>query len=150
MKNPVKILLVTAGLFLFSACVSSTVVADGWKSADEIKSRIIVPVFPERDFVVTDFGAKGDGETDCTGAFAKAIAVCNESGGGRVVVPAGKFLTGAIHLRSNVNLHLNKNAVILFSTEPVKYLPPVFTRWEGVECMNYSALIYAYRQENIA
>jgi polygalacturonase len=60
------------------------------------------------------------------------------------------FLTGAIHLRSRINLVLAKGAVLRFSTDPAKYLPAVYTRWEGVECMNYSALIYAYDQENIA
>ncbi len=67
-----------------------------------------------------------------------------------MVVPPGVFLTGAIHLKSKVNLFLSKGAVLRFSTDPAMYLPAVFTRWEGVECMNYSALIYAYEQENIA
>jgi polygalacturonase len=66
------------------------------------------------------------------------------------VVPAGTFLTGAIYLKSNVNLYISKDAVVKFSTDPNQYLPAVFTRWEGVECMNYSALIYAYGEKNIA
>jgi len=65
------------------------------------------------------------------------------------VVPAGEFLTGAILLKSNVNLHLAEGATLKFSTDPAKY-PLVFTRWEGIECMNYSPLIYALEQENIA
>jgi len=99
---------------------------------------------------VGDYNAVGDGSTDCTGAFARAIDACHEAGGGRVVIPSGVYLTGAIHLKSHVNLHLLKGAVLRFSTDPRKYLPLVYTRWEGVECMNYSALIYALEQENIA
>jgi polygalacturonase len=67
-----------------------------------------------------------------------------------VVVPRGTYCTGAIQLKSNVNLHLMEGAVLKFSTDPHQYLPVVFTRWEGIECMNYSALIYAFEQKNIA
>jgi polygalacturonase len=115
-----------------------------------ILSRIVPPTFPSRDFVITDYGAVGDGVADCTGAFAGAITACNEAGGGRVVVPAGKFLTGPIHLRSNVNLHVVKDATILFTTNTAAYLPVVFTRYECTEVMNYSPLIYAFGQKNIA
>src|SRR5262245_22535225 len=76
---------------------------------------IKVPVFPKRDFVITDFGAKPDGKTDNTDAIRKAIAACHDAGGGRVVIPAGEWLTGAIHLKSDVNLNLAKDAVLSFS-----------------------------------
>ena len=59
-------------------------------------------------------------------------------------------MSGAIHLKSNVNLYISKKATIKFYTDPAKYLPVVFTRFESVECYNYSPLIYAYEQENIA
>src|SRR5437588_6832537 len=106
---------------------------DPWSQASQILARIKAPVFPAHDFPITKFGAVANGKADCTEAFAKAIDACNKSGGGRVVVPAGEFLTGAIHLRSNVNLHLAKNATIKFSQDPKKYLPVVFTRWAGME-----------------
>ncbi len=122
----------------------------GWDAVPSILKRIFPPAFPDKDFIVTKFGAVGNGKTDCSRAFRKAIEKCNASGGGRVVVPKGTFLTGAIHLKSNVNLYISKNATIRFSVDPKKYLPVVFTRWEGVECMNYSPLIYSYEQENIA
>jgi polygalacturonase len=122
----------------------------GWEQADEILNRVKVPQFPDKDFNITDYGAVGDGKANCTEAFRKAITAANEAGGGRVVVPAGEFLCGAIHLMSNVNLHLLDGAVIRFSTDPNMYLPVVYTRWEGVECMNYSPPVYAYQQENIA
>lgn len=121
-----------------------------WTAVPAIMKRISAPVFPARDFRLTEFGAVADGKTDATEAFRKAIAACGQAGGGRVVVPPGRFLTGAIHLRSNVNLHLEDGATILFSQNPDHYLPVAPTFWEGVQCMNYSALIYANDQQNIA
>src|SRR3989441_2671882 len=123
---------------------------DPWSQASQILARIKAPVFPARNFPITKFGAVGNGKAECTEAFAKAIDACNKAGGGRVVVPAGEFLTGAIHLRSNVNLHVAINATIKFSRDPRKYLPVVFTRWEGMELMSYSPFIYAFEQKNIA
>ena len=122
----------------------------GWADVDAILARIVAPVFPDRAFDITKFGAVGDGVRDCTSAFRDAIAACAAAGGGRVIVPAGRFLTGAIHLRSRINLHVSDGATIAFSREPKQYLPVVFTRWEGVELMNYSALIYAFEQKDIA
>jgi polygalacturonase len=122
----------------------------GWDAFPALLKRISPPVFPDKNFNVTKFGAVGNGKTDCTNAFKRAIEKCNASGGGKVIVPKGIYLTGAIHLKSNVNLYISKEATIKFSTDPKKYLPVVFVRWEGVECMNYSPLIYAYEQENIA
>ena len=122
----------------------------GWDAVPSILKRIAPPVFPHRDFNVTSFGAVGDGTIDCSSAFNQAIEKCSADGGGRVVVPKGTYLVGAIHLKSNVNLYVSLEATIRFSTDPSKYLPVVFARWEGVECMNYSALIYAFEQENIA
>ncbi|HRB13583.1 MAG TPA: glycoside hydrolase family 28 protein, partial [Vicinamibacteria bacterium] len=124
--------------------------ADPWSRLPGILAGIKAPVFPNRDFPITSFGAKPDGATDATEAFRKAIAECVRAGGGRVVVPAGEFLTGPIHLKSGVNLHVQKGATVRFSTDPNRYLPVVKTRFEGVEVMNYSPLIYALGQENIA
>jgi polygalacturonase len=123
----------------------------GWDLLDQILSGIKAPTFPERDFAITDFGATEGGKADCKGAVDKAITACHQAGGGRVVVPAGKWLVaGPIHLKSKVNLHVAKDARVLFSTTPADYLPVVFTRFEGTEVMNYSPLIYAIDQENVA
>lgn len=124
--------------------------ARAWAQVPQILKRIVPPKFPARDFVVTQYGAVGDGATDCTKAFRAAIEACTKAGGGRVVVPKGTFLTGAIHLRNNVNLHVTKDATILFSTNTADYMPPVFTRFECTEVMNFSGLIYAFEQKNIA
>lgn len=124
--------------------------AEEWAQVPAILRRIKPPVFAKRDFLITKFGAVADGHTDCTAAFHSAIAACNKAGGGRVLVLAGVFQTGAIHLKSNVNLQVDAGATIKFSRDANKYLPVVFSRWEGVELMNYSPFIYAFEQENIA
>jgi polygalacturonase len=142
------IVIAAVCVVLLSGCAGQA--NSGWGQTDKILSRIKAPQFPAKDFTITDYGAVGDGKTDCTQAINKAVTIANKAGGGRVVVPAGTFLTGAIYLKSNVNLYISKDAVVKFSTDPNQYLPAVFTRWEGVECMNYSALIYAYGEKNIA
>ena len=80
--------------------------AGSWAQADAIVRGITLPTFPGRTFDITAFGAVADGMYSCTGAIRKAIAACGAAGGGRVIVPNGRFLTGAIRLESNVNLHL--------------------------------------------
>jgi polygalacturonase len=80
-----------------------------------------VPSFPERSFPITNFGAVGDGHTLNTVAFAKAIDACVLAGGGHVVVPAGLWLTGPIVLKSNVDLHADRGALIQFTTDHNAY-----------------------------
>ncbi len=111
---------------------------------------IKLPMFPERDFVITDYAAKPDDLAGNTDAIRKAIAACYAAGGGRVVVPGGVWPTGAMHLKSHVDLHLAKDAVLSFSDNPKDYLPAVRSSWEGWECYNYSPPIYAYDCENVA
>ena len=118
--------------------------------ADEIINSIKPLEFPNKTFNILEFGAVGDGITNNTNAILKAIDSCNKVGGGKVIIPSGKFLTGPIHLKSNVNLHLEEDAEVLFSTNYKDYLPLVHTSYEGQELMNYSPLIYAYKQKNIA
>jgi len=153
--SSVSVLLLVA---LTSAASTSLARADGsasvapgsfsFSESESILARIKAPQFPAHDFSITDFGAAAG--ADCTVAIRKAIEACNAAGGGRVVVPAGEWLTGAVHLKSNVNLYLAKGSTLRFSTDPAAYLPVVHTRWEGIECMNYSPFIYAWEQENIA
>ncbi len=154
-----QILILIAALSLASCSMTSTNTnsgstiadkSDPWSQVPAILKQIKRPVFRNKDYPITSYGAVADGKTDCTEAIRKAIEACNQEGGGRVVVPEGKFLTGAIHLKSNVNLHVSKGAILAFSTRPDDYLPMVYTRWEGVELMGYSPLIYAFEQKNIA
>ncbi len=131
------------------APVNAPPAADPWDGLAAILKQIKAPEFAKKDFLVTNYGAVNNGTTDNTKAIKKAIEECNKQGGGRVVVPAGVYLSGPIYLKSNVNLHLEKGAKIIFSTNPDDYLPVVYTRWEGIELMNYSPLIYAYKEKNI-
>lgn len=112
---------------------------------------IAIPDFSESErFLITDFGAVQGDKEKTSAAIANAIDEANRQGGGTVVVPEGEWLTKKIHFKSNVNLHLEKGAVLLFSEDPADYLPAVHTTWEGMECYNYSPLVYAYECENIA
>jgi polygalacturonase len=120
---------------------------DPWSAVPELLRRIVPPRFPARDFPITKFGVRAGG--DAGAALRKAIDACHRAGGGRVVVPAGDFLTGPIHLKSRVELHVATGATLRFSQDPARY-PTVFTRWEGVELMNYSPLIYAFECEDVA
>lgn len=139
------------GLALPEISFGQTSSADAWKNEyPKILARIKPPKFKKKDYLITQFGAVGDGRTLNTEAFKKAIAECSRKGGGRVVVPKGEWLTGAIHLKSNVNLHIQKDAIVKFSMNPKDYLPVVHTRWEGMELMHLSPFIYAYEQTNIA
>jgi len=120
-----------------------------WSKMQQIIDNVKEPVIPNRTYSLLDFGAIADGKFDNTDAFKKAIKACSDNGGGKIVVPAGKYYTGPIHLDSNINLHLEENAEILFSTNPADY-PIVHTSFEGTELMNYSPLIYAYKKSNVS
>lgn len=124
--------------------------ADPWSEADAIVARVVPPRFPDRAFPVTRFGARGDARSDCTGALRRAVEACHTAGGGRVTVPPGIFLTGPVRLLSRVELHLEEGATLRFSQDPADYLPPVLTRFQGVECYGYSPLIYARDERDVA
>lgn len=128
----------------------ATPIEGGWEHAGEVIGQLREPEFASREFPITGYGAVADSGKDASDALAMAIADCHRSGGGRVVVPAGEFRCGPIHLLSNVNLHLESDSTLSFYTDPERYLPAVFTRWEGMELMNYSPLVYARGQQNIA
>lgn len=106
------------------------------------------PAFPDFEINIVDKGAK-EGEK-VTEIIQSAIDELSEKGGGKVIVPAGKWRTGRIVLKSNVNLHISEGAELHFTGELKDYRPAVFTRHEGVEVMSLGACIYAYEQDNIA
>ena len=146
--------IVAAGLGV-QACASSPTKPQlssnesrAWEYCASWVAKLKEPAFASQDFNITDFGAVEGG--DASQAIAKAIDTCHKSGGGRVLIPSGRFYSGPIHLQSNVNLHLSDGATISFYTDPKRYLPAVKTRWEGMALMGYSPLIYAYRQTNVA
>jgi polygalacturonase len=99
-------------------------------------------------FSVRDFGAKGDGSTKETAALQQAIDRCWAMGGGEVLIPAGKYLTGALALRSNTTLRLEKDATLLGSPDLADY-PVMQVRWEGKWIQGHVGLIYAVDAVNL-
>lgn len=142
----------TSGSYNDTSCIGDSIVVDNanpWNAMGEVEKRIRLTAFPDRVFNITsDYQAISG--SDISDILRRAISDCHRAGGGRVVIPAGEYYTKAIHLLSNVNLHIEEGAIVKFSTEPTDYAPQVPTRWEGIDCMGMSPLIYAYRQENIA
>ncbi|EIE99118.1 glycoside hydrolase family 28 protein [Saccharomonospora glauca] len=122
----------------------------GWELADEIREAITPPRIPPRRVTITAHGADPTGRRDSTDAIAAAITAAARKGGGKVVVPPGEYRTGAIHLRSNIELHVSRGATLRFSQDPADYLPMVHTRWEGIELYNYSPFVYAYGVHDVA
>ncbi len=112
-------------------------------------ARIKAPVFPANSVSVTDFGAKGDGKTDNTQAFAKAIDAVVAKGGGTVEIPAGTWVTGPVVLKSNVRINTAKGATVLFSTDKNLY-PITKANFEEVETYRCQQPISADGAENIA
>lgn len=107
------------------------------------------PQIPQRSVSLDEFGAKGDGVTLCTDAFAKAIAELSRQGGGTLVVPQGVWYTGPIMLQSRINLHLAAGAIILFTEDYTKY-PTVETIYEGKTAKKCQSPITAIDCEDVA
>lgn len=103
----------------------------------------------QKNLSIRDFGAVGDGVADDTLAFKNAIEQCCKNNGGRIIVPAGTYLTGPIHLKSDINLHFEKGAVISLG-DNLDDWPAVKSRWEGVECYGYSPCIYGENLKNVS
>lgn len=98
---------------------------------------------------VTKYGAKRDSSQKATAAVARAIAAASKAGGGTIYFPAGKYLTGPIHLKSNITIFIDAGAELHFSDNFDDYLPMVESRFEGVDVKSFSPLFYAYKCENI-
>lgn len=107
-----------------------------------------LPVFSDKVFSIADFGGMADGKTLNTDAFAKAIDACTKAGGGKVLVPEGKWLTGPVELKSNVNLHVSKNALIQFTADRSQY--PIINMNGDGKTFVVASPIYAYKANNIA
>ena len=135
-------------ILLFIPCAA---MANAWDTQyKQIEKNIRQPEFKDKSYNITDFGASTKAKAaDNQKAINKAIATCSKNGGGRVVIPKGTFITGAITMLSKVNLHIEKNGVLLFAFQPELY-PIVPTRWEGIDCWNLQPCVYAYKQTDIA
>ena len=158
---------------------------DPWQRARQIAARFATPLaFRQQDFPVTKFGAKpcelvdvqgqvaslqtgtlktpAQGSHDCYPAITAAIAAAHQVGGGRVLIPQGNwYIKGPLVLRSNVHVHLQQGARLMFSANPDDYArygdvdcgrngKLVRSRWQGNDCLNFSPLVYAHGQQNIA
>jgi hypothetical protein len=150
-RTPALLLLCAGALFFGGAVRVLAQPVDDWTRAEEIVRSIRLPEIPARDYVITDFGARPGGTTDARPAILAAIKKASAEGGGRVVIPSGKWLSrGPLHLASKINLHVAEGATLLFSPEARHYLPVVLTRWEGTEVYSYSPLIYAFEVQDVA
>ena len=138
-------------LLLALLLLPAVALADGWDTQyKQIEQSIRQPQFGDKVFNITKYGASVKATAAANQkAINKAIDACSKAGGGRVVVPEGTFNTGAITLKSKVNLHVEKGAVLQFVFQPELY-PIVPTRWEGLDCYNLQPCIYAYKQNDIA
>jgi len=110
---------------------------------------IQVPSFPDSQFLITEYGAVNDGISLNTEAINRAIEECNGAGGGKVVIPEGVWITGPIRLQSNVNLHVDEGAVVLFSDDFDDY-PFIYTYFEGRRDFRAMPPLYGDTLENIA
>ena len=144
-----KLFLTTLICLLFPILV----IAKDWDDTlyQQIEQSIQTPQISGVDYLITKYGAKPTATAvQNQKAIQKAIDKCSKKGGGRVIVPAGQtFLTGAITLKSHVNLVIEEGAVLEFAFQPELY-PIVPTSWEGLECYNLQPCVYAYQQTDIA
>lgn len=120
---------------------------DAWETTyKQIEARIVAPTFREKCYKASVKQANSARKNQK--AINSAIARCSKAGGGKVVIPKGKYMTGAITLLSGVNLVIDEGAELVFAFDRDLY-PNVVTRWEGLDIINYQPCIYAYGQKNI-
>ena len=136
---------------IFTSCKVSTspsqvmiVQTQGFKMPD-----VKEPVIPDNTVYITEFGAVNDGQTLNTKAIADAIDNVSKKGGGKVIIPSGLWLTGPIILKSNINIHIEEGALVIFSSDKNLY-PLVSTSFEGNNTVRCTSPIYGKDLENIA
>ncbi len=111
-------------------------------------AEVTLPVFPDHLFSIKNYGAVNDGQTLNTDAFKKAIEACSTAGGGKVVVPPGLWLTGPIELKSNIDLDVQRGALILFTKDHTQY--PMIQASSNSSNFVTASPIYGYDLKNIA
>ena len=147
--RPLRTALLSVFAVIMISCDSGYEFAYLYKDLPFKMEKVQRPQIPAREVSVADFGAVGDGVTLNTDAFAQAIDVLYQAGGGRLVVPTGVWLTGPITLKDNIDLHVRPDAVLLFSTDRDLY-PIVETVFEGLDTKRCLAPINADGAKNIA
>jgi polygalacturonase len=147
-KNP-ALLLLSAALACSAVASAQAVPDEVYKNLPFKMDRVPLPVFADNVVSIADFGATPDGLTLNSDAFAKAIDAAAAKGGGKVVVPRGLWLTGPVVLKSNINLHLEQGAVVIFSRDFSLY-PVVQTSFEGLETYRCQSPISATNAQNVA
>jgi polygalacturonase len=146
-----KIILLVFLQFLILAAFCQTPkkdIADYLKNLPFTMPAMKAPVFPGKTFNIKDYGAIADGHTLNTAAFAKAIAACTKAGGGKVLVPAGSYITGPIEMKSNVNLQVERGGMILFTPDRMQY--PVIRSSPTSSNYTTASPIYGFDLKNIA
>ena len=111
--------------------------------------KIYTPHFKRDTFNIVNFGAIADGMTLNSAAINKAIEACAKQGGGTVLIPRGSFVTGPIIMQSNINLHVAKGALVIFSPDFNQY-PLVVSSFEGASAARCQSPVVAENLENIA
>lgn len=134
-------------IMLIQSCNFSCFALSLSVSSEDIIKDIVVTSFPKRTVIVNVPNDSLQART----ILQHAIDSCSYLGGGKVVVKSGNYyLNGALYLKSDVNLHLERGCYLRFSGRASDFLPVVLTRWEGTELYGYSPMIYAYKANNIA
>ena len=156
MKNKIFTFIIISFIFVLDVL---SLLAQPGKIKDEIAgytknlpfsiNEFNVPAFPAKKYNIVDFGAVGDGITKNTEIFKKVVDSCFNSGGGEIIVPPGIWLTGPIILKSNINLHLERGALIQFTKNFDDY-PLIETTYEGQGQFRCISPVYGCDLQNIA
>ena len=143
MKNAKFLIAPLVLIPLFFSCndkkLSVSTVSSLYKDLEFDMPVIAEPVFPDNVVYINDFGAINDGETPNTKAIADAIEAVSKMGGGRVVIPSGIWLTGPIVMKSNIDIHTEEGALVIFSPDKDLY-PLIKTSFEGYDTYRCSRL----------
>jgi len=142
--NYLRFFLATVSLSLYALCLTAQTNDYSWDKLPEIKQ----PVFRPDTFNIVRFGAISNGNTLNTKCINDAIIACNRKGGGVVLIPAGYWLTGPVELKSNVNLHLEKNALLQFTADFNEY-KIIEGNYEGKPSARNQSPIMGTNLENI-
>ncbi|MDR0419707.1 MAG: glycoside hydrolase family 28 protein [Prevotellaceae bacterium] len=145
----VKIVILAVAFWACSSNNQMVIPDEVYKDLPFKMDKVEQPKFPNNEVSIVDFGAKSGGVDLNSDAFAKAIDAVVQKGGGKVVVPRGLWLTGPVVLKSNVNLHLEQGAVVLFSPNFDLY-PIVETSFEGLDTYRCQSPLSAMNEVNIA